>query len=293
MGALVLSRDRRLEPVDVRTLEHASQIAALLTLAQDAVVNAMERVRGELLTELMTAERPYTGELQLRARARQVDPNNLDVLLVVDTAGKRHGDVVRELNNLVKADGGLAGEHLGVPIALLVADDARIVAERIHSHLRKTLRIPLLACTAVTGSSDPLASAFTMATRCCALLQELDVVDGHVTTADLAIYNILFDPGKSGTLKTFLSRCLGPLIEHDRGRGTDLVATLSAYFANSSNVAKTARALHVHTNTMTKRMERISTLLGYDFQQQPDLALNLQLAVRLHELGPRVGALQE
>ena len=73
LGALVLSRDGGLEPVDVRTLEHAAHIAALLTLAQDAVVNAEERVRGELLTELLTVKRPFPAELQLRARARQVE----------------------------------------------------------------------------------------------------------------------------------------------------------------------------------------------------------------------------
>ena len=101
LGALVLSRDGGLEPVDVRTLEHAAHIAALLTLAQDAVVNAEERVRGELLTELLTAERPFPAELQLRARARQVEASGLDVVLVVDGAGNRHGDVTRLLHDLV------------------------------------------------------------------------------------------------------------------------------------------------------------------------------------------------
>ena len=100
LGALVLSRDGGLKPVDVRTLEHAAQIAALLTLAQRAVVDAEERVRGELLTELMTTERPFAAELQLRARARNVEPNGLDVVLVVDGAGNRRGDVTRLLHDV-------------------------------------------------------------------------------------------------------------------------------------------------------------------------------------------------
>ena len=40
----------------------------------------------------------------------------------------------------------------------------------------------------------------------------------------------------------------------------------------------------------TKRIDRISNLLGSDWQE-PDVALNLQLAVRLHGLAQRVGAL--
>ncbi len=163
------------------------------------------------------------------------------------------------------------------------------VAERVHRRLRQVLQIPLLVCaTSASPGPDPLASGFTMATRCCAVLRELGVDDGHTTTADLAIYTILFDPAKAGTLQAFLDRSLGRLIDHDLHRGTDLMGTLTAYFANSSNFARTARALHIHTNTLTKRIDRISSLLGTDWQQ-PDVALNLQLAVRLHGLAQRVG----
>jgi len=291
LGAFVLSRDGDLEPVDVRTLEHAAHIAALLTLAEDAVVNAEERVRGELLVDLLTAERPFPAELQLRARARQVDASGLDVLLVVDGAGNRHGEVTRLLRDLVTPEAGLAGEHLGVPMALLAAGDAEKVADRVHRRLQQVLRIPLLVCaTSTLSGADPLASCFTTTTRCCAVLRELGVDDGHTTTADLAIYTILFDPAKAGTLKAFLDRSLGRLIDHDVHRGADLLGTLTAYFANSSNFARTARALHIHTNTLTKRMDRISSLLGHGWQQ-PDVVLNLQLAVRLHDLARRVGGL--
>jgi sugar diacid utilization regulator len=290
LGALVLSRHGDLEPLDVRTLEHAAHIAALLTLAQDAMVNAEERVRGELLTELITVARPFPPELQLRVRARQVDADSLDVMLVVDGAGDRHREVTRLLHDLVKAQGGLAGEHLGVPTAVLPGD-ADKVAERVHRHLRHVQRIPLLVCaTGTPPLQEPLASCFTMSRRCCAVLRELGVDDGHTTTSDLAIYTILFDPAKAGTLKEFLDRSLGRLIDHDLKRGTDLLGTLTAYYANSGNFAKTARALRIHLNTLTKRIDRISSLLGHDWQQ-PDAALNLQLAVRLHDLARRIGAL--
>lgn len=51
----------------------------------------------------------------------------------------------------------------------------------------------------------------------------------------------------------------------------------------------TARALHIHTNTLLKRIERIGDLLGHDWQQ-PDNALRLQLAVHLHDLDRLVNA---
>ena len=214
-------------------------------------------------------------------------------MLVVDGAGNRHGDVTRMLRELVKPQAGLAGEHLGVPMALLAAGDAEKVADRVHRRLQQVLRIPLLVCATPTPSGpDPLASCFTMlpvAVRCSASWES---TTDTPPPADLAIYTILFDPAKAGTLRAFLDRSLGRLIDHDLHRGTDLLGTLTAYFANSSNFARTARALHIHTNTLTKRIDRISSLLGHDWQQ-PDVALNLQLAVRLHDLAHRVGALPD
>ena len=61
------------------------------------------------------------------------------------------------------------------------------------------------------------------------------------------------------------------------------MGTLAAYFANARNLAGAARALPIHTNTLLKRIDRIGSLLGHDWQQ-PDHTLRLHVAVHLHEL---------
>ena len=65
-------------------------------------------------------------------------------------------------------------------------------------------------------------------------------------------------------------------------RGTDLVDTLGAYYGHRSNVAATARALHVHVNTLLKRLDRAGNVLGLDWRHENDL--ELQLVLRLHQL---------
>jgi DNA-binding PucR family transcriptional regulator len=76
---------------------------------------------------------------------------------------------------------------------------------------------------------------------------------------------------------------LGPVAAHDARRGTDLLATLDAYFAAGGSPSRAAGALHVHVNTVAQRLERIGSLLGVDWQT-PDRALELQLALRLRKL---------
>jgi DNA-binding PucR family transcriptional regulator len=84
----------------------------------------------------------------------------------------------------------------------------------------------------------------------------------------------------------YLDRVLGPLIEYDIRRGTDLVGTLATYFTVGASATRAAGNLHVHVNTVTQRLERIAALLGADWHA-PHWALELQLALRLRELRTR------
>ncbi|WP_345409499.1 helix-turn-helix domain-containing protein [Nonomuraea salmonea] len=48
-------------------------------------------------------------------------------------------------------------------------------------------------------------------------------------------------------------------------------------------MSRTAERLHVHINTVHQRLHRVSRLLGEDWQE-PERALEIQLALRLHRL---------
>ncbi|MFE1959333.1 helix-turn-helix domain-containing protein [Streptomyces sp. NPDC059479] len=55
---------------------------------------------------------------------------------------------------------------------------------------------------------------------------------------------------------------------------------MDAYFASGGSPTHAAQDLHVHTNTVARRLERVTELLGPDWQQ-PATALEIQLALRL------------
>src|SRR6266542_1684639 len=78
---------------------------------------------------------------------------------------------------------------------------------------------------------------------------------------------------------------LRPVLDYDARRGTVLTKTLEAYFGCGGSPARAAELLHVHVNTVVQRLERLGGLLGPDWQQ-PERALDLQLALRLYRLGP-------
>jgi DNA-binding PucR family transcriptional regulator len=92
--------------------------------------------------------------------------------------------------------------------------------------------------------------------------------------------------GEADGVAAFVRRTLGPVLDYDGKRGTDLIGTLETYFACGRNLAKTKTALRVHVNTVSQRLERIAAVLGDDWAG-PERSLEIQLALRLHRLAAR------
>jgi DNA-binding PucR family transcriptional regulator len=90
-------------------------------------------------------------------------------------------------------------------------------------------------------------------------------------------------------VRGFVTATLGPVLDYDERRGTDLVGTLRAWFDAGGSPARAAEALQVHVNTVTQRLERVGRLLGRGWSA-PERALEVHLALRLHRLtGPATG----
>ena len=104
--------------------------------------------------------------------------------------------------------------------------------------------------------------------------------------AGLGVARLLLGDNDPEHVTAFVETMVGPVRDWDERRGTGLVDTLEAWFASGGHLKDTARALHVHPNTVTQRLERIGELLGAGWRD-PERALDLQLALRLARLqGP-------
>jgi len=117
------------------------------------------------------------------------------------------------------------------------------------------------------------------AQRCLEALESLRREGEGASAAELGFLGVLL--GDRRDVNPFVRRIIGPILDYDLDRGTDLVGTLEAYFSNDRNLARTREALQIHVNTVTQRLERITKLLGEGWQQQ-DRSLEVQIALRLH-----------
>ncbi|MFH8796977.1 PucR family transcriptional regulator [Streptomyces sp. NPDC017941] len=88
--------------------------------------------------------------------------------------------------------------------------------------------------------------------------------------------------------EAYMNSCLGPLYTKDRN--SDLLQTLAAYLAHNMSVTAAARALYIHRQTMTHRLQAICYVTGLELDSPLD-RLRAELALLLGRVarvpGPR------
>ncbi|MEV8630092.1 helix-turn-helix domain-containing protein [Streptosporangium sp. NPDC051023] len=279
---LVLRAEERVADTDQRILERAALVTALLMLFRRTVAEAEGRVRGELLDDLIA--RPGLDGLAERARRVGVD---LDASHVVVVA--RHGDERERAgfwaSSHAALNHGLAAQRGDEVVLLLPGDDPGRLARRVAAELSASLGRPATAgaCGPVCGPAE-VGAAHREARRCADALLALGRAGEGASAAELGFVGLLV--GEGHDVEAFLLSTLGPVLDYDARRGTALVRTLTAYFGTGCSLSRTAETLHIHVNTVTQRLERVAQLLGPGWQT-PDRSLEIQLALRLHQLGGR------
>ena len=86
-----------------------------------------------------------------------------------------------------------------------------------------------------------------------------------------------------GARRDFVRRTLGPVLEHDEQRNSQLLHTLTVWLDSGCNTAQAARELHLERQSMYHRLQRIFDLCGGDPRGTGRLA-GLHLATRLAPL---------
>ncbi|MCX5202077.1 helix-turn-helix domain-containing protein [Streptomyces sp. NBC_00237] len=285
------ARGGPLSDADLRLFERAALVTALLLLLHRSVAETEDRVRGELLDDLLTAAPPGrrgTGSLALRAKRLGVDLAASHAVVVLDCDPPVRSQLVADVARRARTLGGLAGTREGLVVLIAPARPGEL-ARDLAQHLTRTLASPVTVGAAgpATGAEE-FPHAHSEARRCLNALHALGRTGDGADLTELGFLGVLL--GDRSDVAAYTGRVLGPVQNYDEERGTELIRTLEAYFAHGGSLSRAKDALHVHVNTVTQRLERVGRLLGPDWNS-PARALELQLALRLNRLaGGRAGA---
>ncbi|MGW3728024.1 helix-turn-helix domain-containing protein [Streptomyces sp. NPDC000851] len=296
LGALVLRGQPGIDPVDLRTLERAAMVTSLLLLARRSAAEAEQRVRGELLDDLLDARDRDPRLLRERAARLHADLDATHVVLAARIDGPaadadQEADARRRLwsaaSHLAATRHGLAAARDGGTVLLLPldpGDTATDLARRTARHLGTAVHEAVTVGASapiqhLAPRRDSVPAAYEEGRRCLDALRLLGRAGDGAAAEDFGFLGLLLAGDRD--IAGFVTRTIGQVVAYDERRGTELVRTLDAYFACGMSPARTKDELHVHVNTVAQRLERVGHLLGDDWQS-PARALEIQLALRLH-----------
>jgi sugar diacid utilization regulator len=213
--------------------------------------------------------------------ANRAERHGLDVsqplslmLLKMDVPGAGHA--ARRLRGADLAPGALVDEIDGLLVVLCEAAHAADVRKGVLLWAR---RQPGGVHRGVL--SRPVSGPAAVPALYATLRRALRVIGQN----ELALYSTLFETHDQASLSEFLEATVGPLIRHDRKRGSELALTLFRYFDCNQNAKTTARRLGIHVNTVRQRLTTIESLLGG--WSDAARALEIHVALRLWSLsGP-------
>ena len=114
-------------------------------------------------------------------------------------------------------------------------------------------------------------------------LQALSRTGEAADRAALGTAGMLLGAMDSPFAAQLLSAQLGPLLDYDTRRGTQLVLTAWTFLENAASGTAAAEALHIHPNTLRQRLERIDTVLGAGWRRG-GRSLDIHVALRLWRL---------
>ena len=102
------------------------------------------------------------------------------------------------------------------------------------------------------------------------------------TYDDYAVYHIAKVCSQTANLRVFCQPKLYVLMDYDKEHRTAFTNSLYSYLKNSRNITETAKALHIHRNSMIYHLKRIEEILGFSLTDSNTL-LHIELSFRFME----------
>ncbi len=294
----LIDGDDSLNEFDRLLLTYGADVCAIEMAKNRAIASAVEQTRGDWI-QMWLSGTPADDDL-LRTRAQQAgfEPTSQYVVAVYRAVSQaRQSMRLKSVISLVRDDisrrgiNGAVGQYVDVVVALYPLDNedgnalarTRSSIEAVRAQLAQ--RSPDMVVAAgisrpATGLSS-LRDAYREAKDAVGIADELSDCDSTTYYGDLKLYQLLLalKERNLGHLQRFHQDALGPLLAHDQRKQSDLIRTLSGFFAANGNLAKAAQDLDVHRNTLVYRLERISDLTELDLDDS-DNRLILHLALK-------------
>ena len=292
-------------PPQRQALTRAAAVVALALLKERTAQEVEWRLSRDFFDDLFDAQGQSAEALHARARQLGADLSRRHTVMVIRrdppqgdpgaARGDREAYAQRSLLSLVQRTGGgwggatLTATRSDHVVVLWDDTEPQRSAQEFAEYLSREIQAYASGWTATISVGPSCADireygdAYRLTCGVLDLVQQSDRRDRVVSLDSIGAYRLLLQVKRPQELQSFAESMLGTVHDYDAKHQTQLGVTLRAYMANRCNVSVTAKALHVHPNTVAYRLRRVEELLGIDLSD-PEVLLHLQLALMIENI---------
>ncbi|WP_237720245.1 helix-turn-helix domain-containing protein [Streptomyces xiaopingdaonensis] len=287
LGTLAVRAPSELAPDARRLLGPTAQALAFRMLLESGAAPVRGREAHErLLDELLGRQNAAPQQTALRFLRHGIDLGEPHIVVVV------RREATPDASPRARPDRGFGDawpsrSRGGRTVVLVPGSDAAAAARQVHERISALEHTPpTVASAGPARGPEGCRDAYLEASRCLAAMAALSWSGRPSSTDELGFVGMLLSSDRDVT--RFVDAQISAALRYDEERCTDLVPTLLAYFETGGSPTRAALRLHVHPNTVSRRLERVGELLGDDWQS-PERSFDIQLAVRLTRLRGLLG----
>jgi DNA-binding PucR family transcriptional regulator/putative methionine-R-sulfoxide reductase with GAF domain len=284
-----------------RALGHGATVLAVELSKERAAAEVERRLRGDLVEEVLAGGLDNEEAERLARQAERLGhrlPHHAWALVLEPDDARSEAEMATRgrLDRLDAVLGDLVRRQ--VPGALTVVRSASavvLVPEEAAADLSAAERLAELLLAAATPVLRPatvsvgignlaksvaeLARSHVEARQALRLSRRAGTQSRVTSYRSLGAFRLLLEVQSPEALRGFVSELLGPLLKYAESRETPLLETLEALAAARWVRRAAARALGIHINSMTYRIERIQALTGLALDD-PETRVAVAIALR-------------
>lgn len=264
-------------------LQRSSVTLAALLSFQRSMREIDVREQAEILEDLVS-DRPGRNleVLERRVAAFGIDSAGPNFVLVADPSAAEQSSTRSILARQLRGTG-LVSIHDGRVCAIVGRGKAKDTCQKLLHALEKSGINATIAYSEIDNSLSTIPERYSLAESISNSLRALGRTGEIANRSTLGAAGLIVGRGPHELSHEIVRSTLGPIIDYDELHGSELVATTVAYFDSNMNIPSAAKALHVHSNTVRQRLERIDQILGSEWRQGTR-ALDGHLAARIWQL---------
>ncbi|WP_234321249.1 helix-turn-helix domain-containing protein [Streptomyces katrae] len=279
LGTLILVCDEPATDRQIELLALTAQVTAVVLLMEQGMAAAEGHMRDEFFHDLLRGTSLSAVQIAEQSRRLALDLDEPHVIVIARPEGGVQGRVLAWAASYANRHHGLKSVDGDIVVLLLPGTQAGAIARTASKELSEVLGKPVTAGSA--GPVDDPAGIVHLYQEARRVLDAVAALTGPGSTAspeELGFLGVLLS--EKPNIAGFINDTIGPVLDYDDQQYTELIRTMEAYFASANSPSRAAESLHVHPNTVSRRLERITEILGEDWQK-PTQALQVQLALQL------------